>query len=202
MNKQSYFEDRRINPQLAELYSKRLGSVATLLDIGCGRGGIGKYFTDTDVTVVGVEIDGNALKQAKEYESVIQYDLEQGSLPFTDEVFDGVIAKDILEHIIHPASIVSEMFRVLRPGGRTVVSVPMAKPRVVWNDYTHIRGFTRDAVSTMFEDQGFRVEQIQPMGGVPGAGRFNLVHILPHVLRLPILRRYAVSHELTATKPE
>lgn len=199
-SKKAYFEDMDINPLLVDLYHERLGSVDRILDLGCGNGSIGRHLPN-DIEVVGLDIDQDALKRAADCERVVLADLNSGSLPFSSEAFDGVIAKDILEHLDRPAAIVAEIHRVLAAGGRVIVSVPMAKPRVVWNDYTHIRGFTDDALRTLMRDHGFMVSSIKPMGGIPGAGRLGFVKQLPTLLSLPLLRRYAASHEGVFRKP-
>lgn len=192
-----YFEDREVPTGLVNLYYERLGDVGRILDIGCGTGAFG---APSDVEVIGIDIDLGALRKASEREEVCRIDLEAGKLPFDDNVFDGVIAKDILEHLVKPGEMVGEIDRVLKSGGTAIVSVPMAKPRVVWQDYTHIRGFTKEAVCTMVRDYDFEVISITPMGGIPGAGRFDLVRYLPILLRLPGLRRFATSHEVVINK--
>ncbi len=45
-------------------------------------------------------------------------------LPFKDEVFDAVILEAVLEHVINPKEVVSEVHRVLRPDGRIYAGVP------------------------------------------------------------------------------
>lgn len=192
-----YFQDREVPPELVDLYYERLGGVDRVLDLGCGTGAFG---TRSDVEVIGVDIDVGALREASEREEVCRVDLEAGKLPFDDGVFDGVIAKDILEHLVNPGEMVAEVNRVLKSGGTAVISVPMAKPRVVWQDYTHIRGFTKEAVCTMVRDYDFEVISITPMGGVPGAGHLALVRYLPVLLNLPALRRFATSHEMVIRK--
>ncbi|WP_018256168.1 class I SAM-dependent methyltransferase [Halomicrobium katesii] len=199
-NKEAYFEGLGIDPALVELYHERLGDVDRVLDVGCGTGSIGRHLPDT-VEVVGVDIDRGALERAKGHERPLLSDLESESLPFADDTFDGIIAKDVLEHLVRPSPIVQELYRVLKPGNRLVVSVPMAKKHVVWGDYTHIRGFTEGALETMLRDYGFDVVDITPMGGFSGAGRFGLVKQLPWLLSVPPLRRFAVSHEGVFEKP-
>lgn len=192
-----YFQDREVPLELVDLYYERLGAVDRVLDLGCGTGAFGAR---SDVEVIGIDIDLGALREASEREEVCRVNLESGQLPFDDGIFDGVIAKDILEHLVNPGETVAEIHRVLKPEGTAVISVPMAKPRVVWQDYTHIRGFTKEAVCTMVRDYDFEVVSITPMGGVPGAGRFDLVRYLPILLRLPGLRRFATSHEVVIKK--
>ena len=74
-------------------------------------------------------------------------------LPFEDATFDGVVLKDLLEHVRDPVAVVREVRRVLRPGGRVFASSPDAQ-RWVWDDYTHRRPFTRKAFRLLFADQG------------------------------------------------
>ena len=125
-----------------------------------------------------------------------------GGLPFPRNRFDAVIARDLLEHLDHPWDAVREMRAVLRPGGAALVSVPMARPRVVWNDYTHRRGFTRSAIRLLFLDAGFAVERVDRMGPLPLATRLNLIRVVPWLLRLPVLNQvWATSWEVLVRKP-
>lgn len=197
-HKNTYFEGRETAPALVDLYFDRLGHPDRLLDLGCGRGSFGRDAGKTQV--VGIDVDRGALDVAKAREEVLLADLEARRLPFQSQAFDGFVAKDILEHLERPTPVVEELWRVLEPGGRGVISVPMAKPQAVWGDYTHVRGFTRDAVKMLMRDSGFDVVSTTPMGGVPGAGRLGLTRFLPHVLRLPIINRFATSHEVVVEK--
>ena len=81
--------------------------------------------------------------------------VEEG-LPFEDASFDGVILKDVLEHLDDAVAAVREVRRVLRPGGQVFASSPDAQ-RWVWDDYTHVRPFTRKSFRLLFADQGFDV---------------------------------------------
>ena len=74
------------------------------------------------------------------------------AMPFDDNSFDRVIAAEIMEHIPHDTAAMAEMYRVLRPGGIAVVTVPSWLPeRVCWalsEEYHtveggHIRIYTR-----------------------------------------------------------
>jgi hypothetical protein len=86
----------------------------------------------------------------------------------------------------------------VRPAGVIVASVVMAKPRVVWNDYTHVRGFTRAAVKLLFADAGLRVRHVRRMGGIPLTGRLRASAAVPYLLLLPGLSWWGSSWELVA----
>lgn len=200
VSKREYYEAGGIPEGLAKLYLRRLGDVELLLDIGCGVGSFARHAEQEEVTVIGIDRDERALNQATRFGEVILSDLEVGRLPFEDETFDGVVAKDILEHLERPERLVAETHRVLCSGGTAVVSVPMPKPSVVWDDYTHVRGFTEDALMTMFRDYGFEIVSVTPMGGVPGAEKLGFISSLPTLLSVPPFSRFAVSHKAIVEK--
>jgi SAM-dependent methyltransferase len=66
------------------------------------------------------------------------------SLPFPDASFDVVVASEVLEHIPADEIAMTEIARVVRPGGRVAVTVPRYWPeRVCWalsNDYHDVAG--------------------------------------------------------------
>lgn len=201
-SKQAYYRAAGMQPRLAARYYREFEGARTLLDVGCGIGAFGRYRPDPDMRIWGVDHDDGALAQAAQYEEVAQVDLESDALPFADASFDGVLAKDVLEHLQAPGRLVREIVRVLRPGGVVVASVVMARPRAVWADYTHVRGFTRTSAALLFQDAGFGVEDVWPMGGVPLSNRLGFMGLVPMLLRIPGLGAlWASSWELRARKP-
>jgi SAM-dependent methyltransferase len=123
-------------------------------------------------------------------------------LPFDEGSFDGVVLKDVLEHVAEPVALVREVRRVLRPGGRVFASSPDAQ-RWVWDDYTHRRPFTRKSFRKLFEDQGFHVDHLGYESVMPGTGiaagltrRKRRPRALAALARLPMVRRnvWLVAH--------
>jgi SAM-dependent methyltransferase len=75
------------------------------------------------------------------------------SLPYADGTFDCVIASEILEHVPQDDRAISELVRVLKPGGRLAITVPRWLPeRICWllsdeyhaNEGGHIRIYKAD----------------------------------------------------------
>jgi len=200
VRKQAYYASPRIPSPLARRYYRLFGDGRRLFDLGCGTGEFGRYRPSDDYEVHGVDMDAGAIEVARDYEITCLHDLSQRSLPYPDGFFDGVLAKDVLEHLIQPDTVVREIRRILKPGGTVIASVVIARPRRVWADYTHMRGFTRETARGLFEDNGFVVEAVWKMGGVPLTARFDLLDVVPKILRFqPFDALWTSSWELRAT---
>jgi len=75
--------------------------------------------------VVAVDIDRAALDNASRRVSGAQFIVASASaVPLEDGIADTVLLLDVLEHVPDAAGAIDEMHRLLRPGGRLIVSVP------------------------------------------------------------------------------
>jgi len=87
--------------------------------------------------------------------------LEQ--LPFANATFDQVICTQVLEHVAEPEYILRELNRVLKPGGRLLLTAPLGfGEHQVPHDYFR---YTRYGLAHLLEKAGFRVENLVPRGG-------------------------------------
>lgn len=96
---------------------------ARLLDVGCGLGATTAFLNGKGYRVTGVEPSALLLDEARR--RCPGLDLLPGSaeaLPFADATFDGVFMECVLSLVGERAAALSEAARVLRPGGRLVVS--------------------------------------------------------------------------------
>ncbi len=84
------------------------------------------------------------------------------SLPFADASFETVLCAETLEHLRAPAATVAEMHRVLRPGGRVVVTVPFAFR--VHGDPNDFQRYTANGLRELFAAFD-SVERVQSQGG-------------------------------------
>ena len=94
---------------------------AVVLDAGCGSGRIFRYELATGCRVVGVDI-GDELRDNPNVGDRLRGDLER--LPFAAASFDAVLASHVMEHLPRPERALSEVTRVLKPGGRFLLLTP------------------------------------------------------------------------------
>jgi len=96
-----------------------------VLDIGCAAGMFSLLSKGNGVTGVGVDISPLSLRQAKKDTPGFDFALASAEqLPWIDRAFDTVLMLDVLEHVPCESKALAEVDRVLRPGGRLIISVP------------------------------------------------------------------------------
>ena len=136
-----------------------------LLDLGCGAGrhAFEAYRRGADVVACDADLGelrtvadmAAAMHEAGETPATAHARPVAGDgtvMPFGNEVFDRVIAAEVLEHILDDQRAMNELARVLRPGGLDAITVPSFLPeRVCWALSTeyhevpggHVRIYTR-----------------------------------------------------------
>lgn len=133
------------------------GDVARLnvLDIGCGDGEFAIKLCKRGATVVGIdaslEMIAAAKRKAQEHNAEITFEVAYAqSLPFQSDSFDLVIALTVLCFVRDPALVLSEMARVLRPGGKVVIG-ELGR----WNSWAAARRVRGWLGSKMWHDAKF-----------------------------------------------
>jgi SAM-dependent methyltransferase len=184
-----------------------------VLDDGCGTGILLESIPAGTCTVVGIDISRAMLKHAGPKGGRLVLGDSQ-RLPFADGCFDLVIGRSLLHHLPDPALGISEMARVLRPGGEMIVvdtnaSLLSLVPRALAGRSDH---FSRDHKNLRAEKlvrtirESFHVDDVvyfgylaYPMGFPdivdlgrvvpwPGAVTKILTRIDGWIARVPLLR--------------
>jgi SAM-dependent methyltransferase len=147
---------------VAALAADDLRRPGRVLDVGCGAGATLRWLLDEGHDAVGVDSSPVSLEHAARL--VPAEVLHRGDalhLPFVDASFDGAFLLDVLEHLDDAAAL-SEVRRVLRPGGWLMISVPAYD--WLWSvrdhDAGHRRRYSRPALVGTVEESGFVVEWV------------------------------------------
>jgi SAM-dependent methyltransferase len=128
-----YFEERtgateHSERRLREVILSFVPAIAkTILDVGCGSAWVAKAFLPRGYTVCSLDASTtNPKKALNRYPSERHYGVAADAfrLPFRDNSFDCIIAAEIIEHVTDPVAFVGELFRVLAPGGKLILSTP------------------------------------------------------------------------------
>ena len=138
-------------------FVRALPETGRALDVGCGDGRLTTLLRAREV--VGADVSAVALARAP-FDGVKLEPDEQ--LPFADNEFDLVLCAETIEHVRDVQLLLSELRRVLRPGGRLAVTTPASAPliRPEHPFSPHIRFFTRRSLRGALEATGFEVESL------------------------------------------
>jgi len=94
-----------------------------ILDIACGTGTSSVALTRTGATVVGVDFSPGMLSQARRKHTSVEFvEGDAVELPFHSNEFDAVTISFGLRNVSEPKAALDEMYRVLKPGGRLVIT--------------------------------------------------------------------------------
>lgn len=129
----------------------------SLLDFGCGRKPYENLFRVKEYIGTDVRVSGHDHRHSK-----VDVFYDGNRLPFDDNRFDSVFSSEVLEHLPHPGDMLDELARVLKPGGRILVTVPFS-----WNEHEAPYDFTRFTsfgLRNIFEEAGFNVLRLRKSG--------------------------------------
>ncbi len=138
-----------------------------VLDAGCGEGRLALLIANRGYQVSGFDPSGESLKQARERNPGLTFwSGKMDSIPVPDQSFDAVISGEVLEHLEDDRAAVREIYRVLKPGGLAIVSVPADPLKWSIDDEWsgHKRRYTEPGLEKIFQDAGFQKEKIRRWG--------------------------------------
>jgi SAM-dependent methyltransferase len=139
-------------------------SGAAVLEVGCGEG----YGTDLlaeRADIVGIDYDELTIAHAAaRYPRATFVRANLAALPFAAASFDAVISMQVVEHVWNHCEYLAECARVLRPGGRLVLSTPnrltfspgLDEPANLF----HTKEFTADELTDLVRTSGLTVTDV------------------------------------------
>jgi SAM-dependent methyltransferase len=136
-----------------------------LLDWGAGWGQTSLLLRAHGVRVTAYDVEDKGAAAGLLHAADVPYVVTPGpGLPFATGAFDAVLNCGVLEHVDDERAALSELHRVLRPGGRLFTyHLPNRHAYTEWlgrhlGRFHHERTYTRGEASRLFERAGFRVE--------------------------------------------
>jgi ubiquinone/menaquinone biosynthesis C-methylase UbiE len=152
-----------------------------VLDLGCGAGRFLGALREADADPVGVELAEGALERARRNVPGAELHLlaPGGEIPLEDASVDLVWCSEVLEHVPDTAGLLSEARRVLRTGGRLLVTTPSHDlPRRLLIALArfdahfdplgqHVRFYTRRSLARVLDAFAFEAVEIEGIGGLP-----------------------------------
>ena len=153
-----------------------------ILDLGCGFGRHAYEAARRGAHVIALdagedEVNGVAgtfaamVEQGELSPDTTKVGVVQGDalhLPFADGTFDRVLCSEVLEHIPNDLGAMTELARVLRPGGTMAITIPRFGPELInWalsDEYHmvpggHVRIYRRSVIESRLESTGLKVTQ-------------------------------------------
>ena len=148
------------------------------LDLGCGAGEFTAVMADAGARAIGVDVAEAALARARVRHPALDFRLVpvEGPLPLEDNTFDLVWASEVIEHVADTGRWLSEVRRVLAPGGQLLVTTPShGRGRVALGGVErfsdplgdHLHLYTRASLRTLLGEFGFGEVQVRAVEGPP-----------------------------------
>jgi len=154
-----------------------------VLDLGCGEGTFTFHLNKLDKIkkITGTDISQIAISQAKKkYPGVEFITVAATTLPFPKESFDFIAMVELVEHILDIKQMLTEVNRVLKPGGYILVTTTdfnLLKKVIIatffWEKYfyptnPHIRFFTKQTLKESLNKTGFEIFKYKWNGSYAG----------------------------------
>jgi ubiquinone/menaquinone biosynthesis C-methylase UbiE len=96
-----------------------------ILDVGCGTGALAARIAEGCGSVDAIDVAGNAFSEANRSVQNLSFrKMNAEALDFPDATFDAIVSVETLEHVIDADRVLAECRRVLKPGGRLVLTYP------------------------------------------------------------------------------
>ena len=151
--------------------------IGSVLDVGCGSGGVGAGLRDAGATrLTGIELVPAQAELARaHYDEVVAAPVED-ALEQLEGPFDTVLCLDVLEHLVDPERVMRDLRGIAASGARLQVSLPNARHVSLMKDLvlkgtfgytdwghrdrTHLRWFTRRDIVEAMERAGWAVQRI------------------------------------------
>ncbi|MGD0784529.1 MAG: class I SAM-dependent methyltransferase [Sedimentisphaerales bacterium] len=162
-----------------KIYSGRL------LDVGSGKGNHLVAFKRCNYQVAGLDKRRECIEALRDF-TIKECDIEKEEFPYDDNSFDWVFSKSVLEHVSNTDNMISEILRVLKPGGRAVLMTPAweSQYKFFWDDYTHVKAFTKKSLQNALKINGYVNVNVSLFMQLPFIWRYPSLVFIPKIISL------------------
>lgn len=152
--------------------------IATVLDVGCGRGEFLYLLREKGFEVAGCDTDDICLEKSSRFAPVRKVDILELSQTYHENSFDLISCFHTLEHVLDPYASLLELKRVTRK--YILLAVPNAR-YIAWDEReSHLYSWNGDTLRNLIESAGLKILKLQQ----------DRTNIFPNVLRfMPIINR-------------
>jgi len=164
----NFYKGVRIGREL-----KKRSPSGMFIDAGCSIGSMSAGVRSASGwRVAGTECSADVARLAGELNGVDVVPAASGTMPFADGCADCVFVNNVIEHLPDPVHTMREIRRVLKPGGRLLLTLPNGPVDILPNELSwrssgqpsrtrhsgHIFWFSREGISSLLAANGFRME--------------------------------------------
>lgn len=174
----SYLVYKYLIPALEQAIKKN--ATGNVIDLGCGNKPYLSLFQGRIDSYVGCDFVQNQFNSVNTICNVCK-------VPFPDAQFDTCFTTQVLEHVKEPQEMISEAFRLLKPGGKLILSAPLYWPEH-GEPYDYSR-FTRYGLDELLTKTGFTNIQITENGGAWATAGQSIAHAFMYSTRKNLLFR-------------
>ena len=156
-----------------------------VLDVGCGERIYEHIFPGSEYIGIDVEVSG----RSPEYKKPDKY-FNGFDIPFPDKTFDVILCTEVIEHCSSPEKLVKEIYRVLKPNGELLLTVPF-----IWGEHEapyDFRRYTSWGVQRLLKDTGFKIRLFQKdQCGFAGLFKLSASEVTNNINNNKSIRRFA-----------
>jgi 2-polyprenyl-3-methyl-5-hydroxy-6-metoxy-1,4-benzoquinol methylase len=157
---------------------KRPLSSRNALEIGCGDGYFSSQLIKLKCDVTGIDLSPVGVEQARRRAPTGRFFVHDLTvqLPLEENTFDVVWCSEVLEHLFSPMFVLTQIHKVLKPGGVLIATVPyhgliknlaialFAFERHYDPEYPHVRFFTAKSLKHLVQKTGLAIREVSTCG--------------------------------------
>ena len=133
-----------------------------ILDAGCGDGLLMDSAKKMGLKCEGFDTNDDLLDVCRKKGFKVKFGDLTKKLPYSNNVFDGIYCSNVFEHLHEPEFAMYELLRILKKDGFLIITVPEGTSNLFYNDWTHVKGFTKKTFTSLmscFDAKDYKIHR-------------------------------------------